>query len=347
MEMKMFTTRLQSIVLLLSIVITPAITEALAKKKTTFTAPPVKTGFVKVPATSTSSAIEIFYRLQGTGSQTIVLLHGYLLDSTAWKCNMSALANKFKVLAIDMRGNGKSSKVGPYIPDNFANDLKTVLHTLNIKKPIVVGYSLGGNVALKFAIKYPNLLSKLVLTNTSPKFVNSNCLAGIIPSGPNAWCFGLDPIVVTGIITTMKANFLAGALQLAALATATETCVQQVTNLTLFALPILNADIPQAQVAIAEQYIVPVDLRSGLTAIKVPTLIFGGCNDHVCPHPASQYMRSKIPNSKLVNFNRAHTIALFSSAQFNNLVTRFALNQPIAENFNCSLLNAPCGNCFA
>ncbi len=339
--------RLQIIVLLFSLFTSSEIINAKAKKNAKISAPPVKTGFVHVPATSTSSAIQIFYRMQGTGSPTIVLLHPYSLDSQAWKCNMSVLANKFRVLAIDMRGSGQSSKVGPYTPTNFVNDLKSVLDQLGIKNPIVGGYSLGGNVALSFAIKYPNRLSKLILTNTSPKFVNSNCIAGTIPSGPNAWCFGLDPVIFAGYLAGAKINYLAEGLSLWALATATEICQPQLLNLFLFISQILAASNAQAQIDIAVEYLGRVDSRSGLSSITVPTLIMAGCNDHLCPQQASQYMRTKIPNSKLVNFNRAHTIPFLSSAQFNNLVTRFALNQPISENFNCSLLNAPCGNCFA
>jgi len=104
----------------------------------------------------------------GTGVP-IVLLHGNGEDSTYWKNQVPVLVRMgFRVLAMDSRGHGKSEPGTRGLSfDLFADDLKMVLDTMNVPKAHIAGFSDGGNLAIKFALKFPQYVDKLVLNGAN------------------------------------------------------------------------------------------------------------------------------------------------------------------------------------
>lgn len=98
----------------------------------------------------------------------IVLLHGKNFNGAYWGTTIEALKNQgYRVIVPDQIGFGKSSK-----PDNFqysfqqlAKNTKTLLDSLNIKKTTILGHSMGGMLATRFALMYPETTEKLVLEN--------------------------------------------------------------------------------------------------------------------------------------------------------------------------------------
>jgi pimeloyl-ACP methyl ester carboxylesterase len=107
---------------------------------------------------------KIYYEL--TGKRTpIVFIHGFTLDHRMWKTQVEFFKHDYQTLVYDMRGFGKSSVPnGKY---SHHNDLKNLLDSLNINKIHLVGLSLGGEIALDFAISYPQKLLSLSLLNSS------------------------------------------------------------------------------------------------------------------------------------------------------------------------------------
>lgn len=95
----------------------------------------------------------------------IILLHGSCSNSAFWFPEISALSNNYRVYAVDIIGEaGNSEEYRPDIySDAFALWMKDVLDALNIENIIIVGNSLGGWMALKFATTFPERVSKLVL----------------------------------------------------------------------------------------------------------------------------------------------------------------------------------------
>lgn len=95
----------------------------------------------------------------------VILLHGSCSNSAFWFPEIMALSNNYKVYAIDIIGEaGNSEEYRPDLDsDAFALWLKDVLHLLKLKRPIIIGNSLGGWMALKFATAFPDNVSKLVL----------------------------------------------------------------------------------------------------------------------------------------------------------------------------------------
>ena len=109
----------------------------------------------------------ISYTDIGKGN-TIVLLHGFLENSTMWNTFLPLLSKRNRVIAIDLLGHGKSDCVGyVHTMELFAETVTAVLKELRIRKVSVIGHSLGGYVALAFAEKYPEKIRSLCLLNST------------------------------------------------------------------------------------------------------------------------------------------------------------------------------------
>lgn len=98
----------------------------------------------------------------------IILLHGYLENSSMWDFCIPEIAKTNRVIAIDLLGHGKSDCLG-YIHtmEDQAEMVFAVLQHLKIKKATLIGHSMGGYVALAFAELYPESLKSLVLMNST------------------------------------------------------------------------------------------------------------------------------------------------------------------------------------
>ncbi len=104
------------------------------------------------------------YRYRQGGKHTLVLLHGNMASSRQYDYFMENIDKAFTIYAIDMRGFGNSSYFTRIDSlDTFAEDLKEFVDAIGIKTFTLIGWSLGGNVAMRFAIDYPEHVEKLVL----------------------------------------------------------------------------------------------------------------------------------------------------------------------------------------
>lgn len=109
-------------------------------------------------------SLEIAYIEIGTGEQTLVFLHGLASYLPAWQYNLDSLSTKYRCIAIDLPGYGKSSKGKfSYTMSFFAHTLEETMKALSIEKASIVGHSMGGQIAMTFALKYPEMVEKLIL----------------------------------------------------------------------------------------------------------------------------------------------------------------------------------------
>lgn len=121
------------------------------------------------------SDIELFYEEKGSGD-TLILLHGNGEDHTYFKHQIEHFSKKRKVIAIDTRGHGKTSRgTAPFTIRQFADDLYFFMQSHDIEKADILGFSDGGNIALCFAMKYPQKVNKLIAdgANLDPTGVKS------------------------------------------------------------------------------------------------------------------------------------------------------------------------------
>lgn len=110
---------------------------------------------------------DLFFAEKGYGSP-LILLHGNGEDHNIFCNQMDFFARKYRVIAPDTRGHGLSPKGDkPFSLYTFADDLKELLDSQNIKKADILGFSDGGNIALIFALKYPEYVNRLILNSAN------------------------------------------------------------------------------------------------------------------------------------------------------------------------------------
>ncbi len=113
------------------------------------------------------NGITVCYSIQGEGFP-LILLHGFGSKKESFMAQIPDLSRHFKVITIDMRGAGKSSRPNyHYTIDMFADDVKGLMDHLKIDNAHLVGFSFGGIIATSFVLKYPSYVAKLILINTS------------------------------------------------------------------------------------------------------------------------------------------------------------------------------------
>lgn len=104
----------------------------------------------------------------------MILLHGNGEDGSYFKNQTDYFSGRYRVIALDTRGHGKSPRgVKPFTIEQFACDLYDFMTGMEISSAIILGFSDGANIALKFALKYPGKVKALILNggNLNPKGV--------------------------------------------------------------------------------------------------------------------------------------------------------------------------------
>ena len=111
--------------------------------------------------------IQLNFIEQGQG-RPMVLLHGNGEDSSYFVHQIAHFSKSYRVIAIDTRGHGQSPRgERPFAIKQFAEDLKDYLDAINIAKAVILGFSDGGNIAMEFALKYPERVEKLILNGAN------------------------------------------------------------------------------------------------------------------------------------------------------------------------------------
>lgn len=111
--------------------------------------------------------IEHFYIEKGQGNP-IILLHGNGENSAYFRGQTDAFAKHYKVFAIDTRGHGKTPRgTMPFTIRQFADDLLGFMDKHQIEKAHILGFSDGANIAMLFAIRYPDRLDRLILNGAN------------------------------------------------------------------------------------------------------------------------------------------------------------------------------------
>ena len=122
--------------------------------------PETKSGFVN------SVDAQLYYEAAGEGIP-FVMIHAGVADSRQWDNEFAFFANNYRVVRYDMRGYGKSEPVeGDF---NHLYDLVAILNALGIQDPVVImGCSMGGGLAMDFALTHPNRVRALILVGSGP-----------------------------------------------------------------------------------------------------------------------------------------------------------------------------------
>jgi len=116
-----------------------------------------KTGYAPV------NGLKMYYEIHGKGDP-VVLLHGAFMTITNnWTEAIAELSKTRQVIAVEMQGHGRTADINrDFTHENLADDIAALLDYLKIKQADVVGYSMGGGVAMQLAIRHPERVRKVV-----------------------------------------------------------------------------------------------------------------------------------------------------------------------------------------
>jgi pimeloyl-ACP methyl ester carboxylesterase len=231
--------------------------------------------------------LKFYYEEHGSG-EPLVLIAGYTCDVSHWEGILEALASKFHVLIFDNRGAGRSaSPDSPYSIEMLAEDCKSLVEALGWKKFHVLGHSMGGAIAQTLAVKAPEKIEKLVLSNTflSIKPVQATVLQFFLELRKQrvdvaTQIRGLLPWIFSNEFCSSKAGI--------------EEVIQNLMNYTY----------PQSFVGQKRQLeaLLAFDSEEWVGNISVPTLVIGGAEDILTPRLDGEKMSKKIPESQLYTF---------------------------------------------
>jgi len=115
--------------------------------------------------------IDLYYEITGDG-EPLLFIHGLGSSCRDWEQQVQFFAGRYQVIAVDVRGHGKSGKpAGPYSMALFAMDAAKLLQALGAAPAHVVGISMGGMIAFQLAVSHPELVKSLVIVNSSPEYI--------------------------------------------------------------------------------------------------------------------------------------------------------------------------------
>lgn len=247
--------------------------------------------------------------------QPIVLIHGWPLSDEMYEYQYNDLVNKnFRVIGITLRGFGKSDKpFGDYHYDIHALDIKRVLDKLDIKDAVLVGFSMGGAIAVRFVSAYnEDQVTKLVLAGAA------------VPSWTQRedFPYNLPPKAVDDLIKLNYTDRPKLLSDFAKIFSSTETSLNEGIGSWLNGIGLSASSHATAECLVALR---DTDLRPDLEKINIPTLILHGKNDKICSFDLAEQMKAGIKGARLVAFEKSgHSLFLEETKKFNTELIKFA-----------------------
>ena len=252
--------------------------------------------------------IEINYRLEGDGPETIVLVNGLADDLETWVLQMDdLLAAGYRVLRFDNRGIGASSKpAGPYSTAMFAADTKALVDELGITGFHLMGVSMGGMIAQEYALAYPSDLVSVTF--------------GCTYAAPGPFCSRMfsmwqDMAAVLGVPFMMRDVTL--------WAFTTGFFEQRPDEAAEFETAMRYMDQPVhaylAQLAAIQAH----DTTGRLSQITTPTLVLAGEEDILIPVPLSRRLHEGVAGSAWATTPGGHACIWEHPAPFNQAFLDF------------------------
>ena len=249
---------------------------------------------------------ELSYEVTGDGP-ALVLIHGFSLDQRMWAPQVEALARDHNLIRYDLRGFGQSSlPTGDY---DHCGDLDALLAHSEAEKPLLVGLSLGANIALRYATLHPEKVRALVLaapglpghvwsTPRPPEETRAHALEHGVEAGRQFW---LDHALFASLNDHPEAK---------------ASVHQIVGEYSGWHWRESDRQAPTAP-------IIPL-----LGSVSVPTLVLSGEHDAQGYRDIAQVIASAIPDCEIsVLSNAGHMLNLEQADIFTDMVRRFAARQ--------------------
>jgi len=242
-------------------------------------------------------------------NETIVFIHGIASTSETFINQIKLFKKDFTVIALDIPGYGKSPKIKNTTILNYASSIHKFLISKNIKKPVLIGHSLGGMIVQEIITKYTNFAKAAVLVGTTAKFgghdlswQNDFINSRLQPLENGQSMKDISIKAITNIIGSNKN--------------------QEVIS---FAGKIMSS-IKKNTYKSAILSLVGFDLRHQLSNITIPTLLIAGEEDKQAPAKTMKSMSKKIKYAQYKEIKKCgHLIHLEKPEIFNKIIQDFIL----------------------
>lgn len=254
-------------------------------------------GFV-VPVIPITDDITLYYEEQGAGFP-LLLIHGLLSDLTCWKYQIDDFSKHFRVITVDLKGFGKSTKPKEeYKVHSHATDLYHFLQKLDIQQSHLCGLSMGGMVAEVFTIKYPQYVRGLVLADSAAMIADEAVgdRLSLIASHDMNWVANWGVKKITRLASPEAVNHIREMIR-----------------------RVKKEDYRLALLSTAG-----FNIANYLKRIQNPTLIIQGEKDETVPMWHAEQLHNWIPNSTFIVLEGAsHMTPVENPDKFNQLVLDF------------------------
>jgi pimeloyl-[acyl-carrier protein] methyl ester esterase len=258
--------------------------------------------------------MSLHVEIQGSG-EPLILLHGWGWHGGIWREAAEQLSQYNQVFSIDLPGYGYSTlndAISEISAEKALNNLVAQLAAQFPQTLTVCGWSLGGQIALRWAQRYPQHVQRLILIASTPCFRQRE-----------DWAHGMSSDLLAQFAADLSQNHAATLRRFLALQLRgcdNERALLAALREQLFSRGEANLSALHSGLAILRD----VDLRPELPQITQPTLVFSGERDKLTPPAASQYLASTIPNARLHTISGAsHAPFLSHPEEFTQAVRRF------------------------
>ncbi|MFS2221796.1 pimeloyl-ACP methyl ester esterase BioH [Pantoea sp. B65] len=231
---------------------------------------------------------QLYWQTTGTGKVDLVLLHGWGLNATVWHGIIDRLSPHFRLHLVDLPGFGRSGDFGPLSLDNMVDSLLPQMP----EQAIWLGWSLGGLVASRLALRYPQRVLGLISVASSPCF-----------TARDDWP-GIKPQTLQSFQQQLSSDFQRTVERFLALQTlGTEYARQDARRLKEVVL-----SQPMPTVAVLEgglEILRTADLRAEMCGLTLPLLRIYGYLDGLVPRKAAQLLDVQWPHSRSAVIGKA------------------------------------------
>jgi len=261
------------------------------------------------PPSMRVNGVDLYVRESGKPDGVpVVLLHGFPFDRSLWDPQVAALEGEFRVVAYDARAHGRSGGAGePFAFEDFVDDLHGVLDALAIGKAVLVGLSMGGYVALRFAEREPARVRALVLSDTKSAADGDAARLARAAGAKKARAEG-------------AAAFADGFLPKALSKRTLQASPEIVGKVRGMIHGCSAAGIAGTLVAMAGR----TDTTASLAKVSVPALVLVGSEDVLTPPADAKALAAAIPGARLVEIpGAAHLPNLEATAAFDEALLPF------------------------
>lgn len=261
-----------------------------------------------------NNGLDIHYQVTGTG-MPVVLLHSFLCSGQMWEGQVGPLADSHRVVNVDARGHGRSSRVGEAFPwDATADDVLAVLDAEGIGEAVWVGLSMGGMTALHAAVHRPRRVRGLVLLDTNGGVEPARQRLQLKALGAASRLLGIRPLL------PVASRQMFGTTTRRARPALVRSWCQR------FA----DVDVPSA-VHVLNAFLGRQDLSDRLEELRVPTLVAVGAEDHAQPPPRARRIAAQIPHARYLEIPEAgHLSAVEQPAVVTEAILEFLRRLPNA-----------------